>query len=75
MVAKANSGARSTEVWNAIDTDAVDADRSQAGRLPQLLAVRRAGSQKGPAGCKQGPTSGTLPVIRMVLKLSGATSP
>lgn len=48
VVAKANSGALSTGLWNAIDTDAVDTDRSQAGTLPQLLAVRSAGSRKGP---------------------------
>lgn len=47
-VAKANSGALSTGLWNAIDTDAVDTDRSQAGTLPQLLAMTSAGSQKGP---------------------------
>lgn len=48
VVAKANSGPLSTGLWNAIDTDAVDTDRSQAGTLPQLLAVRSAGSQKWP---------------------------
>lgn len=48
VVAKANSGALSTGLWNAIDTDAVDTDRSQAGTLPQLLAMRSAGSWRGP---------------------------
>lgn len=48
VVAKANSGALSTGPWNAIDTDAVDADRSQAGTLPQLLAVWSAAAKKGP---------------------------
>lgn len=45
VVAKANSGAPSTAPWNAIDTDAVDAVRSQRGTPPQLLA---AGGAKGP---------------------------
>lgn len=48
VVAKANSGTLSTGLWNAIDTDAVDTDRSQAGTLPRLLAGTSAGSLKGP---------------------------
>lgn len=55
VVAKANSGALSTGPWNAIDTDAVDADRSQAGTLPQLLAVWSAAAKKrAPLGVNSG---------------------
>lgn len=48
VVAKANSSALSTGLWNAIDTDAVDTARLQAGTFPQFLAVRSSGSRKGP---------------------------
>lgn len=49
VVVKANGGALSTGLRNAIDTDAVDTDRSQAGTLPPLLAGTSAGSwKKGP---------------------------
>lgn len=48
MVAKANCGTLSTGLWNAIDTDAVDTDTSQAGTPPQLLAMRSPGSRTGP---------------------------
>lgn len=71
MVAKANSSTLSTGLWNAIDTDAVDTDRSQAGTLPQLLAVRSAGSWKGPTGCEQRSTCCTLPVIAILHTLRG----
>lgn len=67
MVAKANSGALSTGPWNAIDTDAVDTDRSQAGTLPRLLAARR----ESPTGCEQRSTCCTLPVIAIALWLWG----
>lgn len=66
VVAKANSGTLSTGLWNAIDTDAVDTDRSQAGTLPQLLALKSAGSRKGPTGCEQRSTCCTLPVIAIL---------
>lgn len=72
VVAKANSGALSTALWNAIDTDAVDTDRSQAGTVPQLLAVRSCWqSKKGPTGCEQRSTCCTLPVIAVPLRLLG----
>lgn len=68
VVAKANSGALSTWLWNAIDTDAgVDTDKSQAGTQPQLLAARSAGSQMDPTGCERRPTCCTLPVIAILV--------
>lgn len=73
VVAKANSGALSTGLWNAIDTDAVDTDRSQAGTLPQLLAMRSAGSRKrAPLGANSALPAARFLLLRYCLN-SGAT--
>lgn len=72
MVAKANSGTLSTGLWNAIDTDAVDTDRSQAGTLPRLLAERSVGSLKrAPLGANSTLPAARFPVIAIPLRLQG----
>ena len=69
VVVKANSGALSTGLRNAIDTDAVDTDRSQAGTLPPLLAGTSAGSRKkGPHWWQ---TCCEFPVVATLLRLKG----